>query len=128
MTNPVVEARARAQAALARWREARAAVNNPASVPHRLDAIVAVAERAIAVIGQDIVTEVEAIVVELAALRFQVEFDEALSRPGERHASRSMEGWAACRAPRLGPALPKARTISACRPACACQHRTSQNN
>src|SRR5436190_9104959 len=55
MTSPVVEARARTQAALARWREARKGVNNPTSVPDRLDAIVAVAERTITAIGQDIV-------------------------------------------------------------------------
>src|SRR5262249_44106005 len=78
MTNPVVGAKARAQAALAQWREARRKVNNPASVPDRLDAIIAVAERTIAVIGQDIVTEVEAIVVELSDLKFDVELDESL--------------------------------------------------
>ena len=79
MTDAVTEARARAQAALDRWREARRNVNDPASIPDRLDEIVTVAERTIAVISQDIVTEVEAIVVELAALRFPVDPDDALS-------------------------------------------------
>ena len=80
MTGAVTEARARAQAAIAHWREARASVNDLNSVPPRLDDLVAVTDRAIAKIGQDIVTEVEALVVELAALRFPVDLDERTGR------------------------------------------------
>ncbi len=79
MTDSVVEAKMRAKAAVTRWREARRGVNDPTFVPTRLDQIVEVAEHTIASINQDVVTEVEALIVELSTLRFPVDADENLS-------------------------------------------------
>jgi hypothetical protein len=79
MTNSVTEAKARVKAAIAHWQEARGAVNDPGSIPTRLDELVTVADRTTATISQDVVTEVEAIIVELTALRFPVDLDDALS-------------------------------------------------
>jgi hypothetical protein len=78
MTDSVTEAKARVRATISHWREARAAVNYPGSIPARLDELVTVTDRITTTICQDVVTEVEAVIVELTALRFPVELDDAL--------------------------------------------------
>lgn len=78
MTNPVIEARDRANAAILHWRNVRRQVNDPTLVPERLDELVNVAEKTIALVSQDIAVEVEAIIVEIEALIFPVDPGEDL--------------------------------------------------
>ena len=78
MTDSVPNATARARAALRRWHEARRGVNDPASIPGRLEQIVAVTERAIATPDDRLATAVEALVVELSEISFPVGPDDAL--------------------------------------------------
>lgn len=72
MMDDAAAAKAHAQAALVRWREARRAVRDATTVPTRLDKIIAVTERSIAVTNQDVVTEVEALLLELSTLSLPV--------------------------------------------------------
>lgn len=90
MTDAVMEAKARALATLARWHEARRTVNDPTFVPVRLDHIVATAERTITVLSQVVVTDVQALIVELENLRFPVDQDDALG--ALEHATLALNG------------------------------------
>jgi hypothetical protein len=71
MTDTVQKARAKAKEAIGDWQLTRRGINDPGSIPDRLDQIVSIADRALVRINQDIITETDAIRIELSALRFR---------------------------------------------------------
>jgi hypothetical protein len=79
MIDPVQQAKQRALAALKSWDRARASVNNPDTLPARLDDIVRVTREVVGTVRQDIVIDLDAIMVELATIEFPDADDEGLS-------------------------------------------------
>jgi internalin A len=69
----------RVLAALDRWHDARRAVNDPHSVPDRLDRIISVVGQTVSATNQDVVIEIDALLMELAAIRFPVNPEDALT-------------------------------------------------
>jgi hypothetical protein len=76
--DPVLVEKARVRAALAGWDDARRGVNNAEDIPERLEAIVGAARRITETIGTDIVSVINAVVVELEGIAFDVDPDEAI--------------------------------------------------
>jgi Leucine-rich repeat (LRR) protein len=88
--DPVMAQKDRVRAALSALQETRRAVNDPDAVPQRLDAIIQVAWTVTETIGPEIVTHIDAVVVELEGLPFPVEGDEPLR--GLENATLALQG------------------------------------
>lgn len=88
--DPVMVQKDRVRAALRAWQETRRAVNDPDAVPQRLDAIIKVVWTVTETIGPEIVTHIDAVVVELEGLPFPVEGDDPLR--GLENATLALQG------------------------------------